>query len=107
MVISILLTLVLPASAETPADGPRLRIVAEREVTIPDPEAVLSTAHGFLVDRLDGREFGVVDDVETAPDGTVTALVVAGGWFGRRRSRIAMDEIETIIPAERRIVVRV
>jgi hypothetical protein len=78
----------------------------EVEVTIPDPDAVLSSSEGFLVDRADGGEIGVVDGIETAPDGTVEALLVAGGWFGRHRARIPVEAIEEITPADRRIIVR-
>jgi hypothetical protein len=48
----------------------------------------------------------VVEAIETVPDGAVSALVVAGGWFGRRRLRVPVEAIETILPAERRIVAR-
>jgi MYXO-CTERM domain-containing protein len=78
----------------------------EIDVTIPDPEAVLAGSEGFLVDGADGQELGVVEEVETGTDGAVTALVVAGGWFGRRRARIPVEAIDVITPADRRIVVR-
>jgi PRC-barrel domain len=78
----------------------------EIDVTIPDPEAVLASSEGFLVDGTDGGEIGVVEEVQTAPDGTVTAIVVAGGWFGRHRARIPVEAIDAITPADRRIVVR-
>jgi hypothetical protein len=78
----------------------------EVEVAIPDPDAVLSSSEGFFVDRADGGEIGVVDGIETAPDGTVEALVVVGGWFGRHRARIPVEAIEEITPADRRIIVR-
>jgi PRC-barrel domain len=78
----------------------------EVDVTIPDPEAVLTGSEGFLVDHVDGAEVGVVEEVETAPDGTVVALVVVAGWFGRRRARIPVDAIEAITLADRRIIVR-
>jgi PRC-barrel domain len=128
VVFSVVLPLPLPEPGE-PGNGPQLRIGAARrkvrirrplsakssrlwvleievDVTIPDPEAVLSSSEGFLVDGADGGEIGVVEEVETAPDGTVTALVVAGGWFGRRRARIPVEAIDAITPADRRIVVR-
>lgn len=76
------------------------------DVTIPDPETVLTTSEGFLVDDVDGGEVGVVEEVETAPDGTVIALVVVSGWFGRRRARIPVDAIDAITLADRRIIVR-
>ena len=125
------MTLPLPLAepGEEPRDGPRLRIDPVRrtvrirrrlpaedarpwllevdiEVPIPDPEAVLAASVGFLVDTAEGRELGVVDEVETSPDGAVSALVVAGGWFGRHRSHIPVVDIEAIVPADRHIVVR-
>jgi hypothetical protein len=129
VVFSVVLPLPLPEPGEQPSDGPQLRIRAahrkvrirrplsakgsrpwvleiEVDVTIPDPEAVLTSSEGFLVDGADGGEIGVVEEVETAPDGTVTALVVVGGWFGRRRARIPVEAIDAITPADRRIVVR-
>jgi hypothetical protein len=126
VVFSVLVPLPLPACDLK--RRPRLRIAADQrklrlrrrlsqesrpclleievEVTIPDPDAVLSSSEGFLVDRADGGEIGVVDGIETAPDGTVQALLVAGGWFGRHRARIPVEAIEEITPADRRIIVR-
>ena len=129
VVFTVVLPLPLPKPDEQPGDAPLLRIDAahrklrirrhlsakdsrpwlleiEVGVTVPDPEAVLASSAGFLVDSADGADIGVVDEVETAPDGTVTALVVAGGWFGRRRARIPVEAIDAITPAARRIVVR-
>jgi hypothetical protein len=129
VVFSFVLPLPLPEPGEQRGDGTRVRIGAahqklrirrplsagdarpwlleiEVDVTIPDPEAVLKSSEGFLVDRVDGVEIGVVEEIETAPDGTVTALVVVGGWFGRRRARIGVEAIDAITPAGRRIVVR-
>lgn len=130
VVFSVTLPLPLVASSEYPRAGPRLRIGAvhrtfrirrrlraedatrpwlleiELDVTIPDPEAVLASSEGFLVDDADGQELGVVEELETGRDGAVSALVVAGGWFGRRRTRVPVEEIDEIVPAHRRIVVR-
>ena len=126
MVFSVLVPLPLPACdlkrrprLSITADQRKLRIrrrlsqesrpwllEIEVEVTIPDPDAVLSSSEGFLVDHADGGEIGVVDGIETAPDGTVQALLVAGGWFGRHRARIPVEAIEEITPADRRIIVR-
>jgi sporulation protein YlmC with PRC-barrel domain len=69
-------------------------------------DAQLRSAHGFLVDTVDGREVGVVEDVTLDPaTGRVARLEVCGGWFGRRRRMIAVDEISMIFPRERRITV--
>lgn len=69
-------------------------------------EAQLRSAHGFLVDTVDGREVGVVEDVTLDPaTGRVVRLEVCGGWFGRRRRTIAVDEISQLFPRERRITV--
>ncbi|HEX7255044.1 MAG TPA: PRC-barrel domain-containing protein [Gaiellaceae bacterium] len=130
MVLSVTLPLPLDEPGEQLPRGPAVRLRAvpralrirrplpgtdeghpwllelEFDVAVPDPEGILADSHGFLVDTTDGRELGVVDEVEVGPDGAVTALVVAGGWFGRRRTRIQVEEIEAILPAERRIIVR-
>lgn len=69
-------------------------------------EAQLRSAHGFLVDTIDGREVGVVDEVTIDPrTDRVLRLEVCGGWFGRRRRTIDVDEISEIFPLERRITV--
>jgi hypothetical protein len=129
VVLSLTLPLPLAEHGEQPHAGPRLRmrpahrtlrirrpleaegarrwlLEIELDVTIPDPETLLAGSEGFLVDAADGRELGVVDRVDTDPDGAVTALLVTGGWFGRRRTRIPVTAIEEIVPADRRIVVR-
>jgi hypothetical protein len=93
----------LPATAA----GRHWRVEVEVSIRIQDPEEALAECHGFLVDAVDGRAIGVVDDVEAAgPAGSVSALVVGSGWFGRRRMRIAADHIEVVIPAEARLIVR-
>lgn len=130
MVLSVTLSLTPAEHGEKPRPEPRLVLAVspsafrirrrlepeesgrpwllelEIDVKIPDPEAVLAGSEGFLVDGVDGGELGVVDDVESGPDGAVTALVVVSGWFGRRRARIPVEAIEAVVPAERRIVVR-
>jgi MYXO-CTERM domain-containing protein len=78
----------------------------EIDVTVPDPEEILAACEGFLVDASNGRDIGVVEEVETGPDGAAVSLLVAGGWFGRRRRRIPVDAIEAIDPDGRRVVVR-
>lgn len=121
------LTLPLPPG-EQPRDGPSVRVRGpqrilrirrplpgeephewlleiEIDVTIPDPEAVLASCEGFLVDGAGGRDLGVVEEVETV-EGAVSALITSGGWFGRRQARIPVAEIEAIEPESRRILVR-
>jgi hypothetical protein len=69
-------------------------------------EAQLRSAHGFLVDTIDGREVGVVDDIRIDPrTNRVLQLEVCGGWFGRRRRTIDVDEISEIFPLDRRTTV--
>ena len=69
-------------------------------------EACLRSSHGFLVDTLDGRELGVVDDVEVDQEtGRIRTIEVCGGWFGRRRWTIDVTEVVTVYPALRRLVV--
>ena len=90
-----------------PEAGDRRNWVLEVEVdvAVPDPEELLLASPDFLVDTADG-ELGVVEEVEVASGGGVAALLVAGGRFGRRRIRVPVEDVETILPAERRIVVR-
>jgi uncharacterized protein YrrD len=71
-----------------------------------DPEYWLGHCHGFLVDSESGEGVGVVDDVELAPGSDrAVVLVVASGWFGRRVRRIAVADVQAIIPSERRLIV--
>lgn len=86
------------------ADGWRVEV--EIEVPDVDPEQVLCECEDFLVDGLDGREIGVVDQVETsAATGRASALFVAAGWFGRRRLRIDAHAVMALLPADRRVIV--
>lgn len=80
----------------------------EVEVEIPevDPEQVLLTSEGYLVDGSNGSAIGVVDEVETAGDPpAVSGLVIAAGWFGRRLLRVDATAIETLLPDERRVII--
>jgi sporulation protein YlmC with PRC-barrel domain len=66
----------------------------------------LRTSHGFLVDTTQGSEVGVVDEVVVDPaTGRVVQLAVCGGWFGRRRRTITVEQVEGIDPLARRLVV--
>ena len=77
-------------------------------VPLVDPEQVLRECEGFLVDSTDGRPIGVVDYVETDEGtGDVSGLEVAGGWFGRQRLHVSVDDIDLVVPATERIIVRV
>lgn len=70
-------------------------------------EAYLRSAHGFLVDTVDGREVGVVEEVLFAEEtGNVKALRVVGGWFGRRETVVDVNDVEEIFPALRRLTIR-
>jgi hypothetical protein len=82
--------------------------VLELEIALPsvDPERLLRECEGFLVDDTAGRSIGVVDGIETlGANGLVTGLLVAGGWFGRRKLRVDVGAIDSLLPAERRIIV--
>jgi hypothetical protein len=62
----------------------------------------LAQCEGFLVDVGDAP-LGVVDEV--ALEGAeAVALVVSTGWFGRGRLVVPVEEVERIVPEERRIV---
>ena len=71
-----------------------------------DPEELLATCDGFLVDDARGRQIGVVERVETDEAGAATALIVAVGWFGRRTLRVAVDAVDSLLPRDRRVLLR-
>ena len=80
----------------------------EVEVEVPavDPERILAECEAFLVDGRDGRQIGVVDRVERAGQaGGASALLIAAGWFGRRRLRVEAQAVEALVPEERRVIV--
>ncbi len=67
----------------------------------------LRHCHGFLVDTVAGDEVGVVDDVALdARAREAATLIVACGWFGRRRLSVPVDEVETILPGSRQLFLR-
>jgi hypothetical protein len=68
-------------------------------------EAQLRGTYGFLVDTINSREVGIVDEVIIDEDGRVVCLVVCGGWFGRRRRTVKVDDVVKIFPGERRLIV--
>ncbi len=80
----------------------------EVEVEVPaiDPERVLAGCEAFLVDGRDGRQIGVVDRVERAGRaGRASALLIAAGWFGRRKLLVEAQAVEALVPEERRVIV--
>jgi hypothetical protein len=124
------LALALAQTPETAGDGPSVRLSArphvvrlrrelpsssservwllELEVEVPavDPEQLLAACEDFLVDGEDGRRLGVVEQVEkSVATGEASALLVSGGWFGRRRLRIEASAVHALVPAERRVIV--
>jgi sporulation protein YlmC with PRC-barrel domain len=89
------------------APGRRWLLELEITVRVPDPEEVLANCEDFVVDTLEGKELGIVDEVKMADeDGLVSALVVGGSWFGRPRFRVEADDIAVLIPADERLIVR-
>jgi hypothetical protein len=66
---------------------------------------VLRTCHGVLVDDLDEREVGVVDDVDLDQEVLARELVVISGW-GRRTCRFSRSQIADVESRLRRLVVR-
>jgi hypothetical protein len=93
---------------QLPSSAGRRGWMLELEVRVPaiDPERVLAECEDFLVDGRDGRQIGVVDYVErSGPAGSASALLVAAGWFGRRRLRVDAQAVEALMPEERRVIV--
>jgi sporulation protein YlmC with PRC-barrel domain len=124
------LSLALAQTPETAGDRPSVRLSArphvvrlrrelpsssservwllELEVEVPavDPEQLLAACEDFLVDGEDGRRLGVVEQVETSvATGEASALLVSGGWFGRRHLRVDVSAVQALVPAERRVIV--
>jgi hypothetical protein len=91
----------------TPSTSDRAWLLeVEVEVPVIDPERVLAECEAFLVDGRDGRQIGVVDRVERAGTaGRASALLIAAGWFGRRRLRVEAQAVEALVPEERRLIV--
>lgn len=71
-----------------------------------DPELLLLESHGFLVDALHDEPVGVVDEVVVDQEGRPEALVVAAGWFGRRRFIVPVEDVDEIDPRGRRVRLR-
>jgi hypothetical protein len=92
----------LPSRGERPA----WLLEVDLAAAAVDPERLLAECAGFLVDDTAGRALGVVEGVEMDGRGIVSALVVASGWFGRRTLRVPVDAIDSLLPRERRVVVR-
>ena len=75
------------------------------DVPLIDPAYWLDHCHGFLVDS-PGGSVGVVDDVITAGDSDrAEGLVIATGWFGRRRITIGVNDVREIDPRGRRLAI--
>jgi hypothetical protein len=93
---------------ELPSSAGGRAWLLELEVKVPaiDPERVLAECEDFLVDGTDGSQIGVVDCVErSGPAGAASALLVAAGWFGRRRLRVDAQAVEALMLEERRVIV--
>jgi hypothetical protein len=69
-------------------------------------ERLLLQSEGYLVDAMPAEPIGVLDEVVVDRDGRPTELVVACGWFGRRRCSVGVDEVHDIEPENRRVRVR-
>lgn len=83
--------------------GPVPRLLPEEVV----PSSYwLAQCEGFLVD-LGDAPLGVVDEIVVAgqpEQAEAVALVISTGWFGRRRLVVPVEDVERIVPEERRIV---
>jgi hypothetical protein len=70
-----------------------------------DPDSVLARADGFLVGDREGP-VGVVDEVASTQADDGGTIVVACGWFGRRRLTVGFQDVVEIRPVERRLMLR-
>jgi hypothetical protein len=71
-----------------------------------DPSNWLARCEGFRVE-VEGRQVGVVQELRFGarvdyPD----ALVVRGGFLGRRQLMIPSSEVEGVVPREKRVLLR-
>jgi hypothetical protein len=90
----------------SPASDRAWLLEVELEVPAIDPERVLAECEAYLVDGRDGSQIGVVERVERAGTaGRASALLIAAGWFGRRRLRVETGAVEALVPDERRVIV--
>jgi hypothetical protein len=83
--------------------GSVLRLLGEDVAPAP---SWLAQCEGFLVDVGDAP-LGILDEVVVTggPERLeAVGLVVSTGWFGRRRLVVPVEEVERIVPEERRIV---
>jgi nucleotide-binding universal stress UspA family protein len=69
----------------------------------PRPADILDGMVHYLVDTPDGS-VGIVDGWERDEDARPQALIVAQGWFGRRRFQIPLDKLLEVDHEHRRIV---
>ena len=74
-------------------------------VARPRPADVLDGMVHYLVDTPDGA-VGVVDGWQRDARGRPQSLIVAQGWFGRRRFEVPLDALLEIDHEERRVVLR-
>ena len=67
------------------------------------PADILDGTVDYLVDTPDGS-VGIVDEWKRDEHGRPRALIVAQGWFGRRRIEVPLDAILEIDHEDRRII---
>jgi nucleotide-binding universal stress UspA family protein len=69
----------------------------------PRPADILDGIIHYLVDTPEGS-VGIVDEWERDENGRPQTLIVAQGWFGRRRFEVPLDAILEIDHGDRRII---
>ena len=66
----------------------------------------LRHCHGFRVDSAGGR-VGIVEDVLYGADlDQPSALAVRGGLFGRRLEVVEIEQVEAVLPRDKRVRLR-
>jgi hypothetical protein len=69
-----------------------------------DIERLARLSGDYLVDAEDGTQLGVVDEVLCDEAGAVR-IEVGCGWFGRRRLTFELDDVVSVSPSRRLLVV--
>ena len=72
-----------------------------------DQDYWLSRCEGFRVFASDGKRLGIVDTpIFDSQADRPDLLLVRTGFFGRRLVTVSTEEVETVVPREKKLVLR-